>query len=285
MELLQLKYFKDAAELENFSKVAAKYYVPQSSISHTIARLEEELAVKLFTRNGKRVMLNESGRAFYEEISAALLKIDKGIDRVHDLRHNTVRISLLQGTVALIPLISEFSKANPDIGISFANPSEKQRGNLFFDVRIASKPSVSEKDCECIPLFTERILVAVASNSPLANKTSLCFEDIKDQKIVGLYPTSALNRLMSSYFSSHEYTPNIIIESENHATVAQFVKAGYGIAFYPEISWSEVGAEGIVSLPLADCNCRRTVYCFVPRDYEPSDATKRFIEFAVAWFK
>lgn len=50
MELLQLKYFKDAAELENFSKTAKKNMVPQPSISYAIKKLEDELDVPLLTQ-------------------------------------------------------------------------------------------------------------------------------------------------------------------------------------------------------------------------------------------
>ena len=285
MELLQLKYFCEAAVTENFSKVAEKYYVPQSSISHTISRLEEELGKKLFTRNGKKVMLNEAGRTFYEETSAALAKIEKGIKRVNDLSRSTVRISLLQGTTALIPVITEFQNQHPDIEIDFANPSEKLRGNLFFDLRIGTKPSESEKNCSSVPLFQERILTAIPENHPLANKRALTIDDIRDIPIVGLYPGSNLYKLMSLYFNSNNYEPKIRVESENHATVAQFVKGGYGIAFYPEISWSEVGAKGIVSLPFADFDCKRTVYMFYPNDYAPSEATKKFMQFATDWFR
>lgn len=285
MELLQLKYFHDAAITENFSEVAKKYYVPQSSISHTISRLEDELEVKLFTRNGRKVRLNEAGKAFYEEIDAALAKIEKGIRRVKDLKHNNVRISMIQGTVAMIPLISEFQKQNPDIEITFANPSERINGNLFFDVRIGTKPSESEKNCFTVPLFEERILTAVPASHPLAKKDALTIDDIRGIPVVGLYPRSGMYNLMNAYFALNEYAPEIKVESENHATVAQFVKGGYGIAFYPEISWSEVGAKGIVSLPFADFDCRRTVYMFLPNDYEPSEATKRFMVFATDWFK
>ncbi|MBR2431832.1 MAG: LysR family transcriptional regulator, partial [Clostridia bacterium] len=42
MELLQLKYFCDAAETQNFSKTAKKYLVPTSNISQSIKRLEKE---------------------------------------------------------------------------------------------------------------------------------------------------------------------------------------------------------------------------------------------------
>ena len=54
MELLQLKYFKDAAELENFSKAAKKNMVPQPSISYAIKKLEDELGVLLLTETVER---------------------------------------------------------------------------------------------------------------------------------------------------------------------------------------------------------------------------------------
>ena len=284
MELLQLKYFRVAAITENFSQVAKKYYVPQSSISHTISRLEDELGVKLFTRNGRKVCLNEAGKAFYEEINIALTKIEKGISRVKSLKHNTVRLSMLQGTVAMIPLISDFQKKNPDIEITFANPSEKFNGNLFFDLRIGTRPSVSEKNCSFTPLFNERILTAIPASHPLAKKEAITINDIRGIPVIGLSPGSGMYNLMNGYFARNEYSPEIKVESENHATVAQFVKGGYGIAFYPEISWSEVGADDIVSLPFADFDCRRTVYMFYPNDYAPSEATKKFMQFASDWF-
>ena len=40
MELLQLKYFCDAAKEENLSKTARKFHVPTSNISNAIKRLE-----------------------------------------------------------------------------------------------------------------------------------------------------------------------------------------------------------------------------------------------------
>lgn len=40
MELLQLKYFKDAAELEEFSLIAKKNMVPHPSISYAVKNFE-----------------------------------------------------------------------------------------------------------------------------------------------------------------------------------------------------------------------------------------------------
>lgn len=259
--------------------------MPQSSISHTIARLEEELGTKLFTRSGRNVMLNEAGRAFLEEIDASLSKLEKGIRRVDDLRRKSIRISLLAGTVAMIPLLAAFRRQNPEIDITFANPSDRAKGNLFFDLRVDARPAGNEKEYTFRPLFSERILVAVPAESPLTKKKKLVFSDIRDFPVIGLWPTGRLTRLVSGYYAQHDCAPNVLVETENHATVAAFVRNGFGIAFYPEISWAEVQKDGIVSLPLADADFHRNIYISWPNDYAPSAATARFVEFAVAWFE
>ena len=79
MELLQLTYFCDAAETQNFSKTAKKYTVPTSNISQCIRRLEEELGQPLFMRTANRIQLNERGKAFYKHFLSVGVKLDKNL--------------------------------------------------------------------------------------------------------------------------------------------------------------------------------------------------------------
>lgn len=47
MEFLQLRYFYESAQNENFAKTAEKFMVPASSVSASVKRLEQELGVEL----------------------------------------------------------------------------------------------------------------------------------------------------------------------------------------------------------------------------------------------
>ena len=86
MELLQLKYFCDAAQTQNFSKTAEKYRVPPSNISQIIRRLENELGVKLFAREANRLVLNEQGKLFYRKIKSALSLIEEAKEDMSALK-------------------------------------------------------------------------------------------------------------------------------------------------------------------------------------------------------
>ena len=68
----QLKYFITAAETLSFTEAGKLHYISQTAITQHIQSLEDQLGVKLFTRNKKRVYLTPAGEIFYMEAKALL---------------------------------------------------------------------------------------------------------------------------------------------------------------------------------------------------------------------
>lgn len=64
MELYQFRHFTAVAETGSFTKAAARAAVTQPALSVSIAKLEDELGVKLFHRSPKSVTLTPAGRRF-----------------------------------------------------------------------------------------------------------------------------------------------------------------------------------------------------------------------------
>ena len=56
MNLNQLYYFVTLAETEHYSRAAEILSITQPSLSHAIARLEEELGAELFEKRGRNVV-------------------------------------------------------------------------------------------------------------------------------------------------------------------------------------------------------------------------------------
>src|SRR4249920_3677141 len=79
MELRHLRYFVALAEYLSFTRAAQRVHVTQSTLSHQIRQLEEELGQPLFDRIGRKVVTTEAGELFLGFATRALKEVDHGI--------------------------------------------------------------------------------------------------------------------------------------------------------------------------------------------------------------
>ena len=64
MEIRHLRFFCTLAEELHFTRAALLLNVSQSSLSHQIKQLEDELGTRLLERTNRRVRLSEAGEVF-----------------------------------------------------------------------------------------------------------------------------------------------------------------------------------------------------------------------------
>ena len=62
MELFEVRYFLAVARAENIHRASERLNVSPGSLSKAISRIENELGVKLFSREGRGIKLTEAGR-------------------------------------------------------------------------------------------------------------------------------------------------------------------------------------------------------------------------------
>lgn len=69
MEIFELRYFLGVAAKENIHRSSEKLHVSPASLSKAITRLEEQLGVKLFVRDGRNIKLTDHGRLLQKRAS------------------------------------------------------------------------------------------------------------------------------------------------------------------------------------------------------------------------
>jgi DNA-binding transcriptional LysR family regulator len=84
-ELGDLIAFLAVADERSFTRAAGKMGTSQSSLSHTIRRLEERMGVCLLTRTTRNVAPTEAGQTLLETLRPALQDIENRIDAVRAL--------------------------------------------------------------------------------------------------------------------------------------------------------------------------------------------------------
>ena len=77
MTLTELKYVVALAQERHFGRAAAKCFVTQPTLSLALAKLEEELGVKLFERNKNEVLVTGRGEAIVEQARRVLDEVGK----------------------------------------------------------------------------------------------------------------------------------------------------------------------------------------------------------------
>jgi LysR family nitrogen assimilation transcriptional regulator len=82
MELRSLHYFVRIAELGSITRAAAHLHVAQPALTRHIQRLEDELAVVLFTRANRGVRLTEAGQKLLDGASRILRDIERTGDEI-----------------------------------------------------------------------------------------------------------------------------------------------------------------------------------------------------------
>jgi len=77
MTLTELKYVVALAQERHFGRAAQKCFVTQPTLSLALAKLEDELGVKLFERNKNEVLLTARGQAIVEQARRVLDEVGK----------------------------------------------------------------------------------------------------------------------------------------------------------------------------------------------------------------
>ena len=174
MELRHLRYFVALAECLSFTRAAERVHVTQSTLSHQIRQLEEELGHPLFDRIGKRVMLTEAGETFLGYASRALREVDHGLSdlmRAGDELSGEVRIGAT-GTfnIGFVPeCLAMFLERNPTVKVMVdelaADAIAQRLIDASLDVGIAYQPS-DPTHLWFEPLYTEEMVLVVSAQAP-----------------------------------------------------------------------------------------------------------------------
>src|SRR5258708_40162506 len=77
MTLTELKYVVALAQERHFGRAAQRSFVTQPTLSLALAKLEDELGMKLFERNKNEVLITARGQAIVEQARKVLDEVGK----------------------------------------------------------------------------------------------------------------------------------------------------------------------------------------------------------------
>ena len=249
MELLQLRYFCTTAKLLNISHAAAFYSIPQPAMSKTISKLEDELGVRLFTRQKNHIFLTAQGSEFYERISEVLNELDSATESIKTsvkkapakkTRFNLM-VSMLQTPTA--DFITKFHTEYPDILINTSKYPVVQTDEPYYDLCINTTRPSDVYDMS-IPLASrkEELYLAVPQDNPFSALSKIRVKDMKDLPFVSVVPSYIIDPF-TSICKRHGFEPNFVITCDDFQTLQKYILSGAGVAITITSSWKYLASD------------------------------------------
>lgn len=256
MEILQLKYFCDAAQTLNFSKTAKKFLVPPSSISQTIKRLEKELEAPLFERQTNKIKLNDSGLLFYRNAKSALDLLEsakKSLKKSQEIK--TIKINIHITRRVVMEVIENFRKLHPKIAFITAHSNDEMSDE--FDIIVTDKeldtPYLKTKVAE------ENFLLAYNKTGFVIND-NITSSELKNLPFITMGKGSSIYKHALRICGHLGFSPNIVLQSEDPFYIRKCVELGLGIAIVPEFSWRGQFSEEIALKNIGES--KRKIYVY-----------------------
>ena len=286
MELLQLRYFCVVAKHQNMTKAAAELMISQPALSKTIASLEKELGTPLFVRRNRSIFLNRAGEILYQKIDQSINLIDDTVSEIRELSNEpfgNVRLLVLSASSYMPGFYIAFHPRYPFIKLQLSNYIRYEHMFMYdCDFCITADAGFTPLAGNCVvPILTERFVLAVQKQHPLAGRGSIHLKEAAP------YPFVASNRRedLEFYCLKAGFRPNIIAECDNGTTYEAFLRGGVGISVVPEITLGSVLPEDIVCIPLTYPVIERTISLTYDSRRRMSNAGQLFLQFCMEYFQ
>jgi DNA-binding transcriptional LysR family regulator len=238
-----LLWFLVVAHERSFTKAAAKLGIAQSTLSHTIKRLEERMGLRLLTRTTRNVAPTEAGERLRQSLAPRIAEIEADIEALtafRDKPSGTVRITLSDHAMERVvwPKLRPVLMNYPDIKVELSRDNGMR--NIVedgFDAGVRLGESL-EKDMVAVRIGPDWRLVAVASPDYLAKHSGPERpQDLIAHRCINIRQTTA-GGLYAWEFEKRGQELRVRVDGQLTFNTAfaqvEAAVAGYGIAYVPE---------------------------------------------------
>jgi DNA-binding transcriptional LysR family regulator len=258
MELRHIRSFVAVAEELHFGRAAARVHIVQPALSRQIRALEQEMGLRLFERDRRRVALTPAGAVLLDEARLLLEHVARAVETARRADRGEVgslRIGYVPAmvTTGLPEIVRRFRKRFPgvDVRLQEMNPAMQVEALLGerVDVGFVRGP-IHEPALAAETVLEEPLVAALPSGHRLGRHKRLGLAMLAGEPFV----LQARSRGPGSHDQilavcrSAGFSPRVVQEG-SQAEVASLVASGAGVAIVPA-SLRMVRRAGVLYRPL-----------------------------------
>jgi DNA-binding transcriptional LysR family regulator len=244
MDWDKLKAFHAAAEAGSFTHAGEQLGLSQSAVSRQVSALEQELAVSLFHRHARGLILTEQGELLYRTAHDVFMKLEAARAKLTDSRekpHGELKVTTTPGIGIhwLTPRLGEFLDLFPDIRITLITTDEEldlsmREADVAIRLRQPTQPDLIQRK-----LFSVHFHAYASPEYLKRFGTPRSFEQLDDHRLIMLGGSTVPVYLQNRAFlievgrnGKGQRTPHLIIN--NVLGLLRACQRSLGIALLPD---------------------------------------------------
>ncbi|MGH3167610.1 MAG: LysR family transcriptional regulator [Trebonia sp.] len=294
----RLRQFVVVAREEHLTRAAEILGVPQPTLSRSIARLESELGVPLFTRPGRSIKLTRHGRALFDSAERSLVTLGSPLRALAgeaDPAGGRVALGFLPtlGGAAVPRLLRDFRAGHPRVRFALVQGgadvllTRLREGEI--DVCLTAPLPAAAGGVTARKLDQQRIDLFVPVGHRLAKRRrggvrpgGIRLAEAADEDFICMEPGFGLRAITDDLCRAAGFEPRIAFEGEEADTARGLVGAGLGVSLLPAAVPS-LTDPSVVPLRITEPKAARTVGIAWMADRPLSAPVAAFRDFALGY--
>ena len=247
-DIPDLSLFRHVVEAGSITQGAARANLALAAASTRIRNMEDAIGAPLLIRNRQGVTLTQAGRTLLQHARTILaqaerLREDLGaysggfFSQVRILSNTNALTEFLPDVLS--PFLAEFPHVSVDLEERLSDEIVGLIGEGVGDIGIVAG-TVDTSRLVTYPFRSDRFVLVVSRDHPLARREKAAFADVLDYDFVGLDRASALQRFLADKASRIGRPLKLRVQLRSFDGVCRLVERNAGIGIVPEttVRWA-----------------------------------------------
>ena len=237
-----LRIVAHVSRLGSLTKAASALHLTQPALSHAVKRLESQLGIPLWQKEGRKLRLTQAGEAVLILAQRVLPLFEHAEDQIEQIaqgKQGILRIGMechpcYQWLLKVVePFLTAFPAVDVDVRQAFKFGGLHALHNFEIDLLLTPDPLILDT-VTYVPVFEYEQVLVVSSQHPLSSDTWIAPQQLSGEVLIS-YPVEPSRLDIFNQF----LTPTGV-SIKRHKTIEtteillQMVNAGRGVAALPD---------------------------------------------------
>ena len=250
ISIKQINYAVAVAETLHFKKAAEQCFVSPSTLSNAITEMENQLGLKIFERDNKKVIVTNLGKSIIEKAKNIKNEIEN-ISKLSELNSEPFSNSISLGIIPtigpfLLPiLLPRIKKDYPNLNLNIVEAQTdvllKKISSGEIEMAIMALP-FETSGYKVNKFWNENFFWITKKEDPRSNKTSIKAKDLDLSELIMLEEGNCLkDHILNA--CKIKNTSKITFNASTLSTSVELVKGGIGTTLVPEMAVTKLIAD------------------------------------------